>query len=323
MSGRPAKVFADGEGQWIDWRGAPVRLLATGEDTAGAVTVEVSYVDIGDGPPPHLQTREDEGFYVLQGKLECNVGNEIVHLGPGDFLNISSGTAHAFTNVGVDEARLVTINAPAGFDAFQLEIGKLVDGPFDSYDPEQGVMDELLDAASRYGITTGLDIDGSPEFLDPPFVTVKHAKDGEQINAVGDRYRFLAEGGDTNGRYALWHAIVGPGGGPPLHKHSKEEEAFFVLNGELWFEADGNEVTLGPGGFVNLPRGSAHRFQNRGDEAAEMLVLVAPAGLEKMFRKTGRVVESGAPIDPPTEEEIATLHKIAPEYGIELLTADH
>lgn len=322
MSGRSAKMYADGDGRWLDWRGAPVRLLSTGDDTDGAMTVEVGYVDIGDGPPPHLQTREDEGFYVLAGKLEFNAGTEIVHLGPGDFINIRSQTAHTFVNVGLEEAKLVTINAPAGFDAFQLKAGKEVDGTFDSYDPDDEKVEEMEELAHEFGITVGFDLD-SPEFSDPPQITVRHAADGEQVNAVGDRYRFLVESAQTGGRYALWHATVGPGGGPPLHRHSKEEEAFFILKGEVCFESDGEESTLGAGGFVNLPRGTSHRFQNRGDEPAEMLILVAPAGLETMFRKTGQVVEADAPIAPPSEEEIAKLKSIAPDYGIEILDGDH
>ena len=58
---------------------------------------------------------------------------------------------------------------------------------------------------------------------------------GSTITLVGDVYRFLATGEDTNGKYALFEALVPPGGGPPPHVHSREEEGFYVLEGEITF----------------------------------------------------------------------------------------
>ena len=52
---------------------------------------------------------------------------------------------------------------------------------------------------------------------------------GRTIGVVGDIYRFLATGEQTAGKYAMWEAVVPPGGGPPSHRHSREEEAFYVL----------------------------------------------------------------------------------------------
>jgi mannose-6-phosphate isomerase-like protein (cupin superfamily) len=62
---------------------------------------------------------------------------------------------------------------------------------------------------------------------------------GRTIAVVGDVYRFLATGDDTNGKYALFEALVGPGGGPPPHVHSREEEGFYVLEGEITFTING------------------------------------------------------------------------------------
>src|SRR5881394_1594984 len=66
----------------------------------------------------------------------------------------------------------------------------------------------------------------------PPIRTLA---EGRTIAVVGDVYRFLATGDDTNGKYALWEAIVPPGGGPPPHVHSREEEGFYILEGEITF----------------------------------------------------------------------------------------
>ena len=69
-------------------------------------------------------------------------------------------------------------------------------------------------------------------------VVIRKPREGRTIAVVGDVYRFLATSEDTNGQYALWEAIVTPGGGPPPHVHSREEEGFYVLEGETWDEAD-------------------------------------------------------------------------------------
>ena len=64
---------------------------------------------------------------------------------------------------------------------------------------------------------------------------IRTAGAGRTLAVVGDVYRFLATGMDTNGKYALCEALVPPGGGPPPHVHSREEEGFYVLEGEITF----------------------------------------------------------------------------------------
>jgi len=71
-------------------------------------------------------------------------------------------------------------------------------------------------------------------------------------------YRFLATGEDTNGKYALWEAIVPPGGGPPSHVHSREEEGFYILEGEITFHIGGERIMTTAGMFANMPVGTRH-----------------------------------------------------------------
>ncbi len=126
---------------------------------------------------------------------------------------------------------------------------------------------------------------------------------GRTIAVVGDVYRFLATGDDTNGKYALFEAIVGPGGGPPPHVHSREEEGFYVLEGEITFTINGERVVATAGMFANMPVGTPHSFKNESDKPARMLISVAPAGLEKMFMEVGVPLAEGATTAlPPTKE---------------------
>jgi quercetin dioxygenase-like cupin family protein len=143
--------------------------------------------------------------------------------------------------------------------------------------------------------------------------------EGRTIAVVGDVYRFLATGEDTSGKYALFEAFVGPGGGPPPHVHSREEEGFYVLEGEITFFVGDQRLVANAGMFANMPVGTPHAFKNESGQAARMLISVAPAGLEQMFFEFGVPLPEGATTAlPPTQEEIERLLAVAPKYGIEI-----
>jgi quercetin dioxygenase-like cupin family protein len=148
---------------------------------------------------------------------------------------------------------------------------------------------------------------------------IRQPNEGRTIAVVGDVYRFLAIGDDTNGKYAMWEAIVPPGGGPPPHVHSREVEAFYILEGEITFTVNGEKVVAPAGMFANMPVGTPHSFKNESDQPAKMLISVAPAGLEKMFMEVGVPLADGATTAlPPTKQEIEKLLAVAPKYGIEI-----
>ena len=154
--------------------------------------------------------------------------------------------------------------------------------------------------------------------------TVRVPHDGRTFTVVGDVYRFLAVGEETGGKYALWEAIVTPGGGPPPHVHSREEEGFFILEGEITFQIDGETMVAGPGVFANMPVGVPHSFRNNTDRPAKMLISIAPAGLEQMFFELGQPVAPGTTVAPlPSRAEIEKLLEVAPRYGLEIHVPKH
>ena len=149
--------------------------------------------------------------------------------------------------------------------------------------------------------------------------TLRKTTEGGTIAVVGDVYRFLATGEDTNGRYAMWEAIVPPGGGPPPHVHSREEEGFYILEGEITLHIGDERVAATAGMFANMPVGTPHSFKNESGKPAKMLISIAPAGLEQMLFEIGVPLAHGTTTAPPlTNEEIAKLLAIAPKYGIEV-----
>ena len=118
------------------------------------------------------------------------------------------------------------------------------------------------------------------------------------MRGAGDEYRYLATGARTNGSYFALEAVVPPGAGPPPHIQSREEEAFYVLEGSLTFYPDGQELVAAPGTFLHVPRGVVHNFKNVSEEPARVLIWFAPAGIERMFsemsRDPDRYLEIGA-----------------------------
>jgi mannose-6-phosphate isomerase-like protein (cupin superfamily) len=97
--------------------------------------------------------------------------------------------------------------------------------------------------------------------------------------------RFLIEGDETGGRFALVEHIIAPGAlAAPMHRHNKEDEFTFVREGRFAAILGGVEIEAGPGDLVFKPRGEWHTFWNPGDEPTRVLELISPSGLEQFFR---------------------------------------
>jgi quercetin dioxygenase-like cupin family protein len=154
----------------------------------------------------------------------------------------------------------------------------------------------------------------------PRPAVIKTSGEGQILAVVGDLYTFLVTGEDTDGQYAMWEAVLLPGGGPPPHLHRCEEEGFYVLEGEVAFYVEGQRQVAGAGVLLNLPVGVTHAFKNESGQPAKMLVWVAPAGLEKMFWEVGQIVPDRSASPPPvTQADIERLLAAAPRYGIEIM----
>jgi quercetin dioxygenase-like cupin family protein len=115
----------------------------------------------------------------------------------------------------------------------------------------------------------------------------------------GGLYEIKARAEDTAGALGLVEASLYQGFGPPLHVHTLEDEAFYVLEGEIRFRQGDDESVAGPGTWVWGPRGVQHTFKVE-SESARALILVTPGGFERMFEEGGIPVAE-AP-EPPVQE---------------------
>jgi mannose-6-phosphate isomerase-like protein (cupin superfamily) len=75
---------------------------------------------------------------------------------------------------------------------------------------------------------------------------------------LGSVYTIKISGDETQGRYSVWEIEVPISNGPPLHKHSMEDEAYYVLDGDFSFLYSDKETRAGKGQFMYVPRGEFH-----------------------------------------------------------------
>jgi quercetin dioxygenase-like cupin family protein len=143
-----------------------------------------------------------------------------------------------------------------------------------------------------------------------PFVREPAA--GSTLNVLGITHIYKATDAETAGSFSLWEAVVPPGAGAPPHTHDREDEAFYVLSGELLIEFEGaaEPHRVKPGGFFFAVRRRRHAFRNVSDQPARVLVLSAPScGLDQMFAELEAATAAGMP-------EIEKLAVIAAKYGV-------
>jgi quercetin dioxygenase-like cupin family protein len=105
--------------------GDVITVRATAASTGGAFSLFETIVPPGGGPPPHVHSREDESFYVVEGAFEFRFGGEVRTLGPDDFVFAPRDVPHAFRNIGASPGKLVIFIQPGGFEAFIAEFAEL------------------------------------------------------------------------------------------------------------------------------------------------------------------------------------------------------
>ena len=106
--------------------------------------------------------------------------------------------------------------------------------------------------------------------------------EGRVIQVPGHPISYKATAEGTGGAYSLLEVVVA-GEGPPQHIHKAEEEAFYVLEGEVNIKIGEQTIRGTVGSFVLIPRGTVHTFWNAGPTPAKLLVIFSPPGFEQAF----------------------------------------
>ena len=160
------------------------------------------------------------------------------------------------------------------------------------------------------------EVAGSPRRPSPVRSSVIAAHEGrtpQPLNIVGEETLVKVSAHDSDGTLAFFHLVAPPMSGPPLHVHTREDELFYVLEGELVFELDGERHTVRAGDTVYLRRGVVHAYQNFTTSDARLLVATTPGGFSDFFVELSAATPHGA---LPAPDRVAA---IGAKYGMTLL----
>jgi mannose-6-phosphate isomerase-like protein (cupin superfamily) len=138
--------------------------------------------------------------------------------------------------------------------------------------------------------------------------------------ALGSLYEKLVSAGETGGQLGVSIVTQPPGMASPLHVHTREAEAWFILGGTMTYVADGKFFELAAGDFIYLPRGVPHGFRTTGSTPVRFLALAVPGQLLDLYDEVGspatqrRIPDGGAP-----PGDIARWAELAPQYGLRIV----
>lgn len=138
-------------------------------------------------------------------------------------------------------------------------------------------------------------------------VVQPHGPDIEAVPGFTATTRVRAA--DT-GSISIVEHVFAPGAVVPPHRHTREDEISYVVEGEIGFRSDGREVSLAAGGYIVKPRGELHAMWNAGSVAARMIEIITPAGFERYFDELADAVARAGRPDP------AVIAPIADRYGL-------
>ena len=135
---------------------------------------------------------------------------------------------------------------------------------------------------------------------------------------------FLATGEETNGQFALMEQVARKGNVPPRHIHHREDETFYVVEGEMTFFVGDETLKATAGTMVFAPRDVAHSF-TIDSEQVRILVMVSPAGVEGFFKECSvpapAMTLPPLTTEPPYSGEIQKMMALATTYGFEFVPA--
>jgi mannose-6-phosphate isomerase-like protein (cupin superfamily) len=134
---------------------------------------------------------------------------------------------------------------------------------------------------------------------------------------------FKALASDTGGLLSVCEFTLGPWeSGPVLHMHTSVDEGFYVVAGELELQLDDQRRQAAAGGFVWVPRATAHAFANAGPEPLHVLALAMPGGVEELFAEQAAYFATiQGPPDPEVLDQIGVRHG-APTLGPPIRASD-
>ena len=147
---------------------------------------------------------------------------------------------------------------------------------------------------------------------------------GRSLWVFGELVRYKTRSEQTGGAYSLFEIASPSGGGPPPHIQHREDESFYLLEGEYEFLVEDRPFSVGAGSLIYVPRGTLHAHKNLREETGRLLLSQTPGGLhERFFEEIGEPAEDNSrPPVPVDQQHMEKIIAIATEYGIEIPPPD-
>lgn len=139
-----------GEAYWVF--GELYTFKVTAAETGGRLAVVETVTSPQNGPPMHTHTREDESFYVLDGRFQFTIGEQTIEVGPGGFLFAPRGVMHGYRNISALPARKLVMITPGGFENFFRELGEKATQRVAPPPHRSGIIEKGLALAEKYGL---------------------------------------------------------------------------------------------------------------------------------------------------------------------------
>ncbi len=133
---------------------------------------------------------------------------------------------------------------------------------------------------------------------------------------IGHLLSVLITSKDTSGEFSLIHGFEIQGLEPPPHTHTREDESFYLLSGEIEYHVADSVFTAKKGDWVFLPKNVQHSFKVK-TELAEVLIHLSPGGFEEYFIEMSEPAkEMSNPPRPQGPPDVQRIVEIASKYGI-------
>ncbi len=145
--------------------------------------------------------------------------------------------------------------------------------------------------------------------------------EGRSLWVLGELVTHKTARDQTGGAYSLFEVTTQPGEGPPPHVHHREDESFYVLEGEYEFFSGEGIIQVGAGSLLCVPRGALHAHKNVGEGVGRLLATQTPGGLyERFFEEVGEEVDGhdGGPPAFDDQPDARTVMEVAAAHGIEI-----
>ncbi len=317
------KVITPQEARAIHWLGSRATFFATSAETASAFAIWMDEPPPGGGPVPHVHTREEEFFYVLEGKITFWCAGQELSATPGAFVGLPKGLGHQFRNDGKGPSRTLIFFVPGGCEGFFLELGNPYSEPTDATVPPDPK--RIEEALARYGQKLAapslLHPRPGPSSADLPLGVgrspiLREPGEGEVFTTGGVLLTLKAVGHQTLGSYSLTEIELEAGATFPSHRHARYTEGLYVLEGELSVQADGPSLVATAGSVVVIPPGAKHALRNSSGQDTRILSVTIPGGIEDFYRSACRPLHE-RPVRPSSgTTDAPRLAELGPQFGV-------